>query len=146
MSLVIPGKGRTTSLDEYGQRIRSMLGTATPPNAAIPPSMQGTQWFRQPDGSYGPSPAGSRPKPAAQPQQELRSLPRPSINGLPNPAYGEMYGLEWDGRQWVKANPNADLERELMELELEKRRKEVNSSGQADQLRAWLAKRLGSVE
>jgi hypothetical protein len=41
------------------------------------------------------------------------------VNNLPNKAYGDAYGLEWDGRQWVKANPNADLERQAMELELE---------------------------
>lgn len=73
-------------------------------------------------------------------------LPRPTIDGVPNPAYGEMYGLEWDGEKWVKANTNADLERQLKELEVEKRRKEVNSSDQGDLLRAWLSKRLGSIE
>jgi hypothetical protein len=71
----------------------------------------------------------------------------PMVNNLPNKAYGDAYGLEWDGRQWVKANPNADLERQAMELELEQRRQDMEKSKYGDNtgLREWLAKKLGGA-
>jgi hypothetical protein len=61
----------------------------------------------------------------------------------PNPAFGAMHGLEWDGDRWVPKNPNQDLERQMMELELDRRRKDMDDSGAGDHLRSWLAKRLG---
>ena len=83
-------------------------------------------------------PAGASVRRLVQPRDSSLD---PFVNNLPNKAYGDAYGLEWDGEKWVKANPNADLEREAMELELEKRRRDM--SGPESGLREWLAKRLG---
>lgn len=71
----------------------------------------------------------------------------PFVNRMPNKAYGEAYGLEWDGQRWVKANPNADLERQALELELEKRRQDMEQAkyggGPDSAVAAWLSRRLG---
>lgn len=90
------------------------------------------------------------PGAAAKPGKGMASgpqAPRPFLAwGVPNPAYGELYGLRWDGKQWVPKNPNEDLERQMMELELERRRQEMEEEDGGEQsalLKSWLAKRLG---
>lgn len=92
-------------------------------------------------------PAGASVRRLVQPAAGRDASLDPFVNRMPNKAYGEAYGLEWDGQQWVKANPNADLERQAMELELEKRRQDLARSQYGDgadsMLSAWLAKRLG---
>jgi len=67
-----------------------------------------------------------------------QQVPPPFIQGpfipgigyqpVPNPAYGEAMGLEWDGQQWVKKNPMADLEREAAELALQQKRLELEQA------------------
>jgi hypothetical protein len=85
---------------------------------------------------------------------ERYTLPsgRSGTRRAPNPAYGEQFGLEWDGKDWVKKDPNADLVRQAMEMELEARRQEMDmqrqkfaqESGVTPDLKSWLANRLGS--
>jgi hypothetical protein len=58
---------------------------------------------------------------------------------VPNPAFGKFHGMEWNGESWVNLPPNADLEREAMEIQLEEMRR--NSRGNPD-LRSWLQGRM----
>jgi len=58
---------------------------------------------------------------------------------VPNPAFGKYHGMEWNGESWVNLPPNADLEREAMEIQLEEMRR--NARGNPD-LRSWLQGRM----
>ena len=58
---------------------------------------------------------------------------------VPNPAFGKFHGMEWNGDSWVNLPPNADLEREAMEIQLEEMRR--NSRSNPD-LRSWLQSRM----
>jgi hypothetical protein len=58
---------------------------------------------------------------------------------VPNPAFGKYHGMEWNGSSWVNLPPNADLEREAMEIQLEEMRR--NARGNPD-LRSWLQGRM----
>lgn len=111
--------------------------------------------FRMGSGGLTPfvkplDPAGASVRRLVQPAGGRDTSMDPFVGRMPNKAYGDAYGLEWDGERWVKANPNADLERQAMELELEKRRQDLARSQYGDSadsmLSAWLAKRLGRSE
>ena len=145
MSLVVPGKGRTVPLDPDGQRVRDMLAT-TPPNAALPPSMQGMKWYARPDGSYGPSPAGGAPRAFD-----------PGFQAKPLPNYGNSRpGMTWlPGYGWVPADSPAvkqieqgmELQQGMLDLEREKlameREQMERQTGLGADLRGWLAKKMG---
>jgi hypothetical protein len=110
---------------------------------AMPPPNPGPQ--------PGPAPAAS-PAPPPFLKVANRTGGLTTWDKVPNPAYGQAYGLEWNGREWVQKDPNADLARQAMEMELEARRQEMElqrqkfsqESGVTPDLKAWLANRLGS--
>jgi hypothetical protein len=99
----------------------------------------------------GPAPDASLPPPQFL-LVPIRSGGMTSWDRVPNPAFGQAFGMEWNGKEWVQKDPNADLSRQAMEMELEARRQEMElqrqkfarESGGAPELKAWLANRLGS--
>lgn len=61
---------------------------------------------------------------------------------VPNPAFGKFHGMEWNGESWVNLPPNADLEREAMEIQLEEMRQNARNSRGNPDLRSWLQSRM----
>lgn len=43
----------------------------------------------------------------------------------PNPAFGQAFGLRWDGSGWTRPDPNLDLQRKLMEMQVQQRQQEM---------------------
>lgn len=108
-----------------------------PHGAAIRPLLPGSTPL--PTGPHNFLPEGNKPIISVGPGDDQPFLP----GGVPNPAWGKKHGMVWDGTRWVQRDENADLQRQALELELEKRRRDMDDSGLGDALRGWLAKRLG---
>jgi hypothetical protein len=113
-----------------------------PPAADKKASMGGSSGGSMPYGTLlreGPIPGGGVPSSGSQDPFVRGNWGQPIG---PNPAFGAAMGLEWDGSQWVKKNPNADLERQAAELELRRQQwqfdqmtKDGGGSPQAPDLR-----------
>jgi hypothetical protein len=50
-----------------------------------------------------------------------------TVTKIPNMAWGERHGMVWDGSKWVRKDPTEDLQRQAAEMEMERRRIELDN-------------------